>query len=192
MRESFTNLEKEILNRVNNTKEHYALFPNLIDDYLKNVSVKINVNNVAGNVIFLYDSKIIDINDINHVQEIIDNCISFFIEVIGILELFEKEGYIYVYRNSTYNPEFSIGEAPENSGDMEYNIIDLALQKKIVRFAISEIYRTPALKEFIENKFKTSDTVRFEKSLKYAELGIIVAIIIGLSSLVIGVLGIYH
>lgn len=177
MRESFSDLEKDILNRVNNTMGP-ILLGNLVDDYLPDVLLKFQLNCSNRLVTFCYDEN----TSSKQLQVIIDKYTNFFIEVIGILELFEREGYIYVYNNSTPQLQFPMGRLPANIPHIEYYNLDLSFQKEIVHFAVSEIYRTPALKEFIENRFKKSDVIRFEKSLKYAICGIIVAITIGLLS----------
>ena len=186
MRESFTDREKEILNRVNDTKEHYVLLGNIIDGYLKNMLVKFQLNVINRPVTFVYDAN----TPGDQVEKNIDDSINLFIEVIGILELFEKEGYIYVYDNSTHDSTFQIGELPVNIEHTEFTHLDLTLQKKIAYFATHEIYRTPALKEFIDNGFKTGDMVMSERSLKYAKWGIIIALIIGLLAFFVDILGV--
>ena len=144
-------------------------------------------------VTFAYDANI----PLSDIPDISEKFIKLFIDVIGILELSEKEGFITAYEDLTRSREFEIGRVPVNIEHIQFKI-GLVLQRKIVHFVISEIYRTPALKEFIENGFKTSDTIRIEKSLEYARngnlaafrgnkiayTGVIVAIIVGVLSII--------
>ena len=126
MRESFSDLEKDILNRVNNTMGP-ILLGNLVDDYLPDVLLKFQLNCSNRLVTFAYDKN----TPSEQQQVIIDKYTNFFIEVIGILELFEREGYIYVYDNSTHQPEFSLGRLAANIKLYEFTSLDLELQKKL-------------------------------------------------------------
>lgn len=110
MRKSFSVLEKNILERINKTKTYYVFLNNIIDDYLNGILIKFNLDDADNPVTFAYDAN----TPLSDIPDISEKFIKLFIDVIGILELSEKEGFITTYEDLTHSREFTIGRVPVN------------------------------------------------------------------------------
>jgi hypothetical protein len=61
----------------------------------------------------------------------------------------------------------------------------------IQKYADSSYHVTQTLKDFVNNNFQTIEDIRYRKTRKQAWVGIFVAIVTGITSLIIGVISIY-
>lgn len=98
--------------------------------------------------------------------------------VVDGKELIDVDGRMFYWVNTNGAQIYSPVDCPENV---------LPVGKTLYSwFTVSQ-----EMKDLVENNFKTEEDIRFEKQQRLTWISIIVAGLIGLASLIIGVIGIY-
>lgn len=64
-------------------------------------------------------------------------------------------------------------------------IENTSIGKQIELYANASYHITQTLKDFVDNDFKTTDDLKFQKTYRQAWIGIVVAILIGIASIII-------
>lgn len=166
MRE-FSNFEKELIVRINNGEGN--MLPNLIDPYLKDVSISIGQNQEC--TILFQEGTILNLDIEDRVFEIE----SIIIQSVNLIKLLEDKGYLFTIKRGGVTYPFKYGTAAENWKTIAYKFPDERMSELLANYSIKELFITPELNVFVKNDFKTREEKRFEKQFKLACAAILVA-----------------
>lgn len=132
------------------------------------------------------------------------------IDIISLLSFLEENNYIFVSesdRITDYKIFNRKNTKIELREDGYYDVwfqfgsklclLDCVIEKHysrigkdIEKWANSVIFITQAFRDLVSNDFKTAEKMQFEESMKWTKISVWTAIIIGLASIVISIIGI--
>jgi hypothetical protein len=170
MRE-FTDFEKQLIRLINSGQGNNL--PNLIDPYLRDVSISVNTQTNATTIIFETANQ----QQINNLIDRVSDIEAIIIQSVNLIKLFEDKGYIFTYTraNQIQNP-FTYGTAAVNLPSTPYVFPDQRVSELLTRYSIQDIFVTPELAVFIKDDFIPRDEKRFRKQFRLATIALIVAI----------------
>ncbi len=159
MRE-FSDFEKKLIRRINSTEGNNL--PNLIDPYLEDVSISVELKQKTKIIFQEHTVKSYDIEDrVSQIESII-------LQSVNLIKLLEEKGYIFTYKRGTVQFPFTYGTAAVNLSRITYEFPDERISELLTNYSIQEIFLTPELNVFVKNNFKTREEKRFNKQFTLA------------------------
>jgi len=170
MRE-FSAFEKQLIREISSGRGNN--FPNLIDRYLRGVSISVNTQTNVATIIFESANQ----QQINNLPERLSEIEALIIQAVNLIKLFEDKGYIFTYTkaNQIQNP-CTYGTAAINLPSIPYTFPDQRISELLTRYSIQEIFVTPELSIFINDNFITREEKRFRKQFLLATIALAVAL----------------
>lgn len=169
MRE-FSAFEKALLKRINSGQGNNL--PNLIDPYLRNVSISVDTQTNVATIFFERVNQQLD-----DLPELVGGIVSIILQAVNLIKLFEDKGYLFTYTNSheIANP-FTYGTAAVNAPTIQYAFPDKRISELLTRYSTQDIFVTPELNVFIEDGFIQRDEKRFRRQFGLAKIALIIAL----------------
>lgn len=170
MRE-FTDFEKQLIRRISSGQGNNL--SNLIDPYLRDVSISVNTQTNATTLIFETANQ----QQINNLIDRVADIEAIIIQSVNLIKLFEDKGYIFTYTraNQIQNP-FTYGTAAVNLPSTSYAFPDQRISELLTRYSTQDIFVTPELAVFIKDGFIPREEKRFRKQFRLATIALIVAL----------------
>ena len=171
MRE-FSEFEKQLIKRIGDGKGNNL--PNLIDPYLRNVSISINVETNETTALF-------EVADQQQIDTIVSRATEIevtIIQAVNLIKLFEEKGYLFTYKRSkNIDDPFVYGTAAVNLGHITYSFPDERVNELLRKYSTQDIFITPELQVFINDGFIARDEKRFRRQFTLATRALIVALV---------------
>jgi hypothetical protein len=165
--------EKKICLRIFNENGSRFGYTNLIYEELDRICISINRESkyvefqINEDMIKNYESWL-KIN--NHVFEVI-------LISVRLLEMLEKEGYIFLIKRSHVIIDETFGKGDPNLDHTNYPLPDSEISEMIIKYTEKEIYITKEFHIFCKNGFKPKDDYRFQRQIFITTTALFVAII---------------
>ena len=177
----FTDDEKKLLNRIQDGSGRNLY--SLIDLWIKGVSFEVDTEQNSVTFIFELVPGLNLIEKLEQIQTIV-------IQSVNLIKLFEDKGYIFTFENANERPEnpFTFGQAAINSRSIPYRFPDPRISKMFAEYSTREIFITPELGKFIEDKFSTREELRANRQW----ITTLIALIITFLALVLNIVNTFN
>lgn len=104
---------------------------------------------------------------------------------VTITNYFESEGFIGLFRNSDRPDKIEIGDTNIQDLGVLTEVKDETINELLVNYIDKTIIITQSFKEFVKNNYVFDEDLKHKQVINFAKAGIIVAILIGVFSILL-------
>ncbi|MCJ7481576.1 MAG: hypothetical protein MUO31_01275 [Thermodesulfovibrionales bacterium] len=182
--------EKELIVKLKNIDRKDI--PTLLDPYLDRMRIVPNKGEGKVELQFQTHKKEPSEIELGEIEEKINTISKIIVTLINLLALLEREGYIQFFEEANIIPNgIGFGRIVKDEPYLSFEFPDKGVAKLFREYAFKQIIFTEEMIWFIQNSFITRDEKRHRQSMKLAWISIWISIIIGVASIVIGIISNY-
>lgn len=183
-----SSVEKEIVNQLFKTKN--ITIVKLLGNYTNDIKIKIDK---TSNKVYLmgFNKQIQSSNCSDYIDFFLPKII-FISTLVQLLEILEKEYYIishsFTRKEKNYYIDNEFNKTISDDECVSYEIGNSKIKRLLIHYSDCIVLKNNTLDEYVLNKYKTKDEIRFEKTYKISILALILSFIVGVGSLIIPVI----
>lgn len=177
---------EESLIRQMTEKEWYGNLniPNLLDNYLTGLRIRIYKREKKVEILFEIQNKIPTELETKTIISRVGEINELIISTVNLINLLENEGYIIQFNSNTQDDnEITFGRGAVNLPSVSYTFPDNRTAELLVKYATTQIIVTQELQQYIKAGFKTREEIRHSQNMQLAWIGIGISILATIISL---------
>jgi hypothetical protein len=182
--------ERNIIDRIVN--QHQLDFVSLVDHYMIDKDILLDFQNDTATILF--DQAVYMPNNNQGANNLIDEVLNIsevLIATISLLEYLQENKYLKLIQASPNPNPPRFGRLIQGSQFIQYQIYDKDITESLLKNTFKTVRVEQSLIEFVNDGFISKEEKRHRQNIKWAKIGFIAAIIIGLLTLIVGSIGTY-
>jgi hypothetical protein len=184
----FSDREKEIINKMYSQRNNGEFMENVLWDRMQAETLVLDRQTRKVQVVFPNDSLPPDGAAVSYAIERTKQIEVEVVTTANLMKYLEGKGLILTITSTTnWQQVATIGNGINGRAPITRDFPDTRVNALLFEYLDKRVFVTPELDDLVQNKFVSREDRQFQKTIRLTWIGIVTAVVIGLASIVIGI-----